>query len=430
MELSAPLSAGLGAALTAGNVALAAGGAVLGSLALALPRLGPVVMLALLLPVVQALPVLSALILLTGVVIGSHHRMGIATKAATFVSACLGVLLVAVLLQPLTDVANRLGPAEWVALVVLTLVCTVALTADSLLRGLGMVLLGLLLAQVGSDPASGLVRYTFGIAALNQGVPLLALAVGLYAVGPAIVALRAEPLPSAMAGASLPAPAAPMPSRWRLWLDKVPMAVRRTGPPSLHPVGAAAALLPLFSFGLPLNAPLALLFSAMALKGLRPGPEVGPTAPGLLWGVLASLWVGCSVLLLLQLPALRFRALRQWLSRHAERHVVAVVVVLASMGLYTLGGGRFALWLGAGIGVLSVVFHRLGCPVTPLFVAFLLAPALKANLGRALLLSGGDWSTFATRPVASALLLASALLIAVALLPPVRKRRRLRFSQR
>lgn len=436
MEVIQHLLAGFGAATTAGNLTLAVVGALIGSLVVSWQRLGVMTALALLLPVAQTLSTLPALILLAGVLMGSHqrasnpavpHSRGAAAAGfASFACAGVGLSLLALLVQPLATVANRLGPADWVALLLLTLVAAVVMTSDSLLRGSGMALLGLLLAQIGTDPESGPARYTLGVSALSGGIPLLALAVGLYAIGPAIVALRSHrPLSPVLA----PAPEKSL-SRWRPWLDKLPQMLSRSGLQGLRKIGAATALLPLFSFGLPFNAPLSLLFVALTLHRLRPGPELARAQPDLFWGVVVSLGIGCAALVVLQLPALRLASVRLGLARHAEGHAIVTVVVFAAVGLYAMGGGPVALWLGVGIGVMAAVFHRLGCPTTPLLVAFLLAPALQANLGRALLLSDGDWRIFVTRPVASALLLIAALVVGLALLPLSRKRRRLRFHRR
>ena len=432
MDLIAHLATGFGVALTPQNLAFAAGGALLGSVVAALPGLSLVVLLALLLPIVRALPAVPALILMTGLVMGgagAQRRGAFGVNPTVFLAAAVSVAVVALLLQPLADFANRLGPADWVAAVLLVLAGTVVLASDSLLRGMAMVLFGLLLAQIGNDPASGTTRYGFGLAPLGQGIPLLAVAVGLYAIAPAMrtatALLRGSSRhdASALPAATEVSPGA-APSRWHAWRRRLPAVLLLVDGQNLRQVGVSAVWIPLFGFGLPATAPSALLFGAMVLKGIQPGPELVTTRPLLLWGLLVSLWVGAAVSALLTLPLLRLQTLRLWLAQRSERLSVALVVVLAATGIYTLGGGGYVLWAAAAFGVLGTVLQRLGCPSAPLFLGFLLAPLLEVNLRRALLLSDGDWSIFVTRPVSSGLLVAAALVIAVGLLPPARKRRK------
>jgi TctA family transporter len=198
------------------------------------------------------------------------------------------------------------------------------------------------------------------------------------------------------------------------------------GPESANNAGAQTSFIPMLTLGIPPNAVMALMVGAMTIKGIQPGPQVMTSSPQLFWGLIASMWVGNAMLVILNLPLVGM-----WIKLLSVpyRFVFPAITLFCCIGVYTLGSSAFDVYLTAIFAFVGYVFYKLGCEPAPLLLGFILGPMMEENLRHALLLSGGDWGTFVTRPLSSGLLIAAALLIGTVTLPTIRQKREVAFSE-
>ena len=170
---------------------------------------------------------------------------------------------------------------------------------------------------------------------------------------------------------------------------------------------------------------MALMVGAMTIKGIQPGPQVMTSNPDLFWGLIASMWIGNLMLVILNLPLIGI-----WIKLLTVpyRFLFPAIVVFCSIGLYTLNNNNFDVFAGALFAVVGYIFYKLGCEPAPLLLGFILGPMMEENLRRALLLSRGDWTTFMTRPLSAGLLIAAVLMIVVVMLPAIRNKREEAFQ--
>jgi TctA family transporter len=503
MELSPSLLTGLHEALATPRLLACFAGAVVGTAIGVLPRLGALAVLALLLPLVRWLDPTSALILLAAVVYGSQYgasttailmqggdpgndsgsaadgyqmacqgRGGVALTVAALGSCfagCVVTLLLALLAQPLTELAFRFGAPEYFALMVLGLVGAAVFASGSVLKALCMAVLGLLLAQIGTDAVTHEARFVLGFVPLvrPEGLGFVVVALGLFGIGQILVQLAArsvegpvapqgvtrpaltaedarEAVPSVLrgtvlgallgvlpgAGAALASFASYLTERRLTQQPRVPFgrgAIQGVaGPESANNAGAQASFIPVLTLGIPPNALMALIAGAMMLHGLTPGPQIISTQPVLFWGLVASMWVGNALLLLLNLPLVGVWS-RLLVVRY--RWVVPALVLLAGLGAYSLRGSVFDVEAVAVIALAAAAFHALGCEPAPLLLGYVLAGPMEDNLRRTLALSGGDWGLFITRPWSAGFLAVAALLIVGVMLPSIRTRREEAFHE-
>jgi putative tricarboxylic transport membrane protein len=495
------LALGFGVASSLQNVAFAFLGALLGTLIGVLPGLGLVTTIAMLLPSVYSLDATPALIMLAGLCGGAQYagsitsvlinklgrsrpaiacieggplaRMGRAGPAlaaagvGSFFAGCVGTVVIAAFARPLTELAFKFGPAEYFCLMVLGLIGSVVLASGSLIKGIAMIVLGLLLGQVSTDPISGVPRYSFDVPELADGIGFAAVAMGCFGFGEIIGKLGLpaqrrevfagdlrglwptrqdfkDALPAMLRGTALgsilgvlPGAGARLASLASYTLEKkMPARPGETGfgqgnlrglagPGSAGNAGAHAGFIPMLTLGIPPNAAMALLVGAMTIKGLQPGPQVMTSNPQLFWGLIASMGLGNLMLVVLNLPLIGLWAR---LLSVPYRLLFPAITALCSLGLYTLNNSSFEVFLGAVFAALACLFHKLGCECAPMLLGLILGPMLEDNLRRALLLSGGDWTTFATRPLSAGLLLAAAALVVFVMLPTIRKRRHEAFQ--
>ncbi len=499
MDLFHHLGSGWSAAWTAQHLGLALAGCLLGLVMGALPGLGPVVAIALLLPLAGALGPVSLFILLASVHCGAQYgaltvrtlvpsgqassldlaaldahqlarqgRAGAALGLAGLASVAAAWLAVGAMLlfaPLLTELAFHFGPAEYFSLMVLSLVGAVALSPGSLIKGLAMIVLGLLLSEVGAVQVSRLFERGFGVHAAFGQLPFVVLAIGLFAFGD-IVRLLGQPAVARQPVASEMGTLKPSQAEWR----QVRPAVARggalgtllgllpgggavlaalasltlerrlagqggqfgrgdlrgvAGPTAALQAGVQTSFLPMLTFGIPLNAVMALLVGAMMLKGIPPGPEVMSSHPDFFWGLLIALGLSHGLILLLNLPLLRV-----WsgLLSLPYRFVFPLVVLAGCLGVYALRGQMLDLYLAAGLALAGYLFQKLRCPLPPLLLGFILGPMLETHL-RAALQPEGDWRVLVTRPVSVTLLLAAVALLGFVLLPSVRRPREMAFKE-
>ena len=502
MDLISNLSLGFGVAFTPINLLYAFVGCMLGTMIGVLPGIGPLATIAMLLPATYALPPVSALIMLAGIYYGAQYggsttailvnlpgeassvvtiidghqmakqgRAGPALAAAglgSFFAGCVGTLVLAAFAVPLTEIAFKFGPAEYFALMVLGLIGAVVLASGSLLKAVGMILLGLLMGLVGTDVNSGVARFSFDIPELTDGLGVVGLAMGLFGYSEIIsnlgkaesereiftakvnglmptkedfrrmvpAVLRGTVLGSALGilpggGALMAAFAAyTIEKKTKLHPGEVPFGKGNirgvAAPESANNAAAQTSFIPLLTLGIPPNAVMALMVGAMTIHNIQPGPQVMTSNPELFWGLIASMWIGNAMLVILNLPLIGM-----WirLLTVPYRWLFPAIILFCAIGVYSTNNNVFDIWTVAIFGVLGYVFIKIGAEPAPLILGFILGPMMEEHLRRALLLSRGDWSVFVTRGLSASLLAVAALLLVVVLLPAVKKKREETFVE-
>jgi putative tricarboxylic transport membrane protein len=197
-------------------------------------------------------------------------------------------------------------------------------------------------------------------------------------------------------------------------------------PGSASNAAAQTSFLPILTLGIPTNAVMALLVGAMAIKGIELGPKGITGNPQLLWGLIASMWVGNAMLLVLNLPLVGI-----WIRLLVVpyRVLVPAVTLVCCVGVYSLNRHAFDLYMTAFFALVGYVLHKLSCETAPLLLGFILGPIMEDDLRRTLLVSGGDWSAFVTRPISAGLLASAAFMAVIVMLPSISKRREARFQE-
>jgi putative tricarboxylic transport membrane protein len=401
----------------------------------------------------------------------------------SFFAGCVGTVIIAAFAQPLTQLAFHFGAAEYFSLMVLGLVGAVVLASGSLLKAIAMIVLGLLLAQVNSDVISGVARFSelpfpqftpnFNWGSLNfpeladvEGIGFVVIAMGVFGFGEIIVNLGQpaenrevftkevkglmptkkdfqEAWPAVLRGTALGSILGVLPGGGALLASFAAYTLEKkiagpngrfgkgdirgvAGPESANNAGAQTSFIPMLTLGIPPNAVMALMVGAMTIKGIQPGPQVMATNPDLFWGLIASMWVGNAMLVILNLPLIGI-----WIKLLTVpyRFLFPAITLFCCIGVYSLKNSNFDVYMTAIFAVLGYVFYKLKCESAPLLLGFILGPLMEENFRRALQFSRGDWSTFMIRPLSAGLLFASALLIAVTLLPSIRSKREVAFSE-
>jgi putative tricarboxylic transport membrane protein len=501
VELLDNLALGFATALTLQNLAYAFIGVLIGTLIGVLPGLGPVATLAMLLPFTYSLPPTSALIMLAGIYYGAQYggsttailvnlpgesssvvtcldgyqmaRQGRAGPAlgiaaiGSFIAGCFATVLVAAFAPPLVELAFRFGPAEYFSLMVLGLIGAVVLASGSLIKAIGMIVLGLLLGIVGTDVNSGVARFAFNVPELMDGIGFVAVAMGVFAFAEIIVNLekrgarevftdkvkdllptRRDLRDSAGAigrGTLLGSALGILPGGGALLASFASYTVEKkvagrgadppfgkgnirgvAGPESANNAGAQTSFIPMLTLGIPPNAVMALMIGAMTIHNIQPGPQVMASNPALFWGLIASMWVGNLMLVILNLPLIGI-----WvqLLKVPYRMLYLAILVFCCIGAYSVNNNAFDVYVTCAFGLLGYVFYKLRCEPAPLVLGFILGPMMEENLRRAMLLSRGDPSVFFTRPLSLALLLMAAGLLVVVALPAIRRTRQQAFRQ-
>ena len=413
----------------------------------------------------------SVVTAIDGYAMARKGRAGAALAAAglgSFFAGCVGTIIIAAFAPPLTELAFKFGPAEYFSLMVLGLIGAVVLASGSLVKAIAMILLGLLLGQINTDVISGVPRYSFDIPELTDGIGFVAIAMGIFGFGEIVTNLSKpaehrevftkdvkglwptmqdfkDAYPAVLRGTALgsilgvlPGGGALLASFAAYTLEKkskgrkgeVPFGQGNirgvAGPESANNAGAQTSFIPMLTLGIPPNAVMALMVGAMTIKGIQPGPQVMTSNPELFWGLIASMWVGNAMLVILNLPLIGI-----WIKLLTVpyRFLFPAIVVFCSIGSYTLNNSSFDVYMTAGFTAVGYLFYKLGCEPAPLLLGFILGPMMEENLRRALLLSRGDWTTFATRPLSAGLLVAAALMIVIVMLPSIKNKREEAFQE-
>jgi TctA family transporter len=410
----------------------------------------------------------SVVTCLDGHAMARRGRAGAALGIAalgSFFAGTVATLLIAALAVPLAELALKFGPAEYFSLMVLGLVAAVVLANGSLVKAIAMTVLGLLLGLIGTDVNSGTERYSFGIPELSDGFGFVVVSMGLFGIAEIIhnlekgvqrnifatsvggiwptrddfkaswkPVLRGTLLGSVLG--VLPGGGAILSSFAAYTLEKkLAKDPSRFGqgaiegvaaPESANNAGAQTSFIPLLTLGIPPNAVMALMVGAMMIHGIVPGPQVMTEKPELFWGLIASMWIGNLMLVLLNLPLIGI-----WirLLRVPYQILYPAILVFCCIGIYSVNQSTTEVAFAVGFGLLGYIFIKLQCEPAPLLLGFVLGPLMEENLRRAMLLARGDPTIFVTRGLSLALLLMALALLIVLMLPSVRQTREIAFHE-
>ena len=496
MELLDHLWLGAQVAFSWQNVFYCLIGALLGTLIGVLPGIGPVPTIAMLLPITFKLDPTAALIMLAGIYYGAQYggsttailvnlpgeassvvtvldgyqmaRQGRAGPAlaiaaiGSFIAGCIATLVIATAAPPLGELALKFGPAEYFSLMVLGLVAATVLAHGSLAKAIAMVVLGLLLGIVGTDVNSGVLRYTFDIPQLADGIGFAIVAMGMFGVTEIIanleqrttrevsVAKVSHLFPTAadfkrswgaiLRGTGLGSILGILPGGGAILSSFASYMVEKkisrhpeefgkgaiegvAGPESANNAGAQTSFIPMLTLGIPGNAVMALMVGALMIQGIAPGPQVMTEKPQLFWGLIVSMWVGNAMLIVLNLPLIGI-----WIKllQVPYRYLFPSILIFMNVGVFSLSNDPWDCLIMSVFGVVGYVCAKLECEPAPMILGFILGPLMEENLRRAMLLSRGDASVFfnpLVKPLSFSFLLAAAILLAVIALPNIRRRR-------
>jgi putative tricarboxylic transport membrane protein len=404
----------------------------------------------------------SVVTLLDGHQMARQGRAGVAlgtAAIASFIAGTIATLVIAALGLPLSQLALLFGPADYFSLMVVGLACSVVLARGSLLKAVAMVLTGLLLSTVGTDLDTGVERLTFGLPELADGIDFAVLAMGLFGFAEILKNL-AEPeqtdvvrgvigrlLPSKadfkqalgpiLRGTALGSMLGILPGNGAVLgpfaayavekkLAKDPSRFGRgaiegvAGPEAANNAGAQTAFIPLLTLGIPPNAVMALMVGAMTIHGIIPGPQVITKSPELFWGMVASMWLGNLMLLVLNLPLVGI-----WvrLLKVPYRLMFPSILLFCCIGVYSISNSPANVLFTALFGLVGYVLYKLGFEPAPLLIGFVLGRLFEEKLRQALTLSRGNFMVFLERPVSASLLVVALVVFAVALVPNLKKKR-------
>lgn len=412
----------------------------------------------------------SVVTCLDGYQMARRGRAGAALGIAaigSFIAGSFATLLIAAFALPLVQLAFKFGPAEYFSLMVLGLIGAVVLASGSLIKAIAMIILGLLLGLVGTDVNSGVARFTFDIPELSDGIGFVAVAMGVFAfseivanvekhehrevftdrvsnllptradVKDAAPAVARGTLLGSMLGV-LPGGGALLASFASYTLEKKLAGEKAeppfgqgnirgvAGPESANNAGAQTSFVPMLTLGIPPNAVMALMIGAMTIHNIQPGPQVMSSNPSLFWGLIASMWIGNLMLVILNLPLIGI-----WvqLLKVPYKWLYPAILTFCGIGAYSINNNPFDVYVTAVFGAVGYVFYKLRCEPAPLILGFILGPMMEENLRRAMLLSRGDPTVFFTRPLSLALLLGAVALIVIVTLPAIKSKREEAFQE-
>ncbi len=479
------LAGGFATAATPINLLWAFVGCALGTAIGVLPGLGPAVTVAMLLPITAQVEPTASMIFFAGIYYGAMYggsttsillntpgetgtmvtalegfkmaksgRAGaaLATSAiGSFVAGTIATILVTLFAPTVARYAVLLGPPEYFCLMLLALTTVSAVLGKSTLRGITALFLGLAMGLIGIDQISGATRYTGGVPEFFDGIEVVLIAVGLFAVGEALYTALYEGRSTSQMNSAGKVHMTPTEWRrsWPAWLrgtaigfpfgtipaggSEIPTflsyATERklskhpeefgttgaiegvAGPEAANNSAVTATLVPLLTLGIPTSVTTAILLSALQNYGINAGPQLFETSSGLVWALIASLYIGNVMLLVLNLPLV---GLWVKLLKIPRPQLYAGILIFATVGVYGMRQSAFDLFLMFGVGMAGVLMRRFDFPTAPVIVGLILGPLAEAQLRNALSIGEGNWSVFLQRPMSAALL---AVVVAVLVLP-------------
>lgn len=492
MDMLDNLALGLSIAGTAYNIFFCLVGVFIGTLIGVLPGIGAMATMAMLLPVTFHMPPVTALIMLAGIYYGAQYggsttailvrlpgesssivtvldgyKMALKGRAgaalaiaaiASFFAGTISTLLIAMFGPALARIALQFAPADYFALMVLGLIASIVLASGSVLKAVIMILIGILIGLVGTDPNTPLPRMSFDIPALAEGVNFVCLAVGLFGISEIIVNLervipRPQPvplrelmpnraemraaMPAILRGTAIGSILGVLPGSGALLASfsaytiekKVSRTPERFGegaiegvaaPEAANNAGAQTSFIPLLTLGVPSNAIMAVMAGAMAIQGITPGPQVMVQHAGLFWGMIVSMWIGNLMLVVLNLPLV---GLWVKLLQVPYRLLYPSILLFCCIGVYSINNAVFDVFLTVGFSILGYTLLKLEFEPAPMLLGVILGPLMEENLKRAMLLSRGDPMIFLQRPLSIGFLVCAVILLAIILSPNFRRTR-------
>jgi len=386
------------------------------------------------------------------------HALAIAA-IASFFAGCVATVVIALLSTPLAAFAIKFTAPEYFSLLVMGLIAAVVLAHGSPFKAIAMVLVGILTGLVGIDVNSGVPRLSFGIPDIADGMDFVPVVVGLFGIGEVAANLEIPQdrsiltgkiknlmprwadfkaaFPAILRGTSvgtilgiLPGGGAALPPFAAYALEKkVSRDPSRFGtgviqgvasPEAANNAGAQTSFIPLLTMGIPTNPLMALMIGALMIQGIQPGPSMIREQPALYWGVVASMWIGNLMLVVINLPLVGI-----WVSllKIPYRLLFPAIILFCCIGAYASTNSVFSVWLMLFWGALGYFFNKVGVHPAPMVLGFVLGPILEENFRRAMLLSGGDPMIFVQRPISATLLVVSAVLLMILIFPAIRAKR-------
>jgi len=477
------LTLGLATAFTLENLLFCLLGVVLGTLIGVIPGVGALAAISMLFPVTFYLEPTPALIMLAGIWYGTSYggstasillnipgtpanavacldgypmarqgRGGVAlfmTTAGSFVGGTFGIILMMLFAPLIAKYALSFGPAEYFALMVLGLVSASTISSGSAIKGLAMVVLGIIVGSVGLDLYTGAPRMTMGLIELSDGVGLVSLAMGLFGVGEIITSVRhvvagtidresvrlramipsredvrASTMPvvrGTLIGSflgTLPGVGSSIASFMSYAVEKrVSKDPSRFGkgaiegvvsPEAANNAADQTAFIPTLALGIPGSATMALMMGALIIHGINPGPALMTEQPSLFWGLVMSFWIGNVLLVILNIPMIGLWVRLLLIPYHL---LYPAVLMFICLGVYTVNYSEFDVWMVLIFGLIGYGARLLELPVPPMLLGFVLGPLLEEQFRRAMLISRGDFTVFVSRPISSIILALTAMLL-------------------
>jgi TctA family transporter len=409
----------------------------------------------------------SAVIAIDGYQMARQGRAGAALAIAaigSFVAGTISTVVLAIASPALSQVALRFGAPEYFALTLLGIVLVVVLSRGSLLKGLAMATFGLLLGQVGTDVFTSDTRFTFGLDELRSGINFIAVSIGVFGIAeilrnleqddgvkravhkitrlmPTREDLRRRVAPI-LRGTVLGSLLGVLPGGGAFLSSFASYAVEKrlsahpeefgkgaiegvAGPESANNAGAQTSFIPMLTLGVPSNAVMALMIGAMVVQGIQPGPRVIVTQPELFWGLVASMWIGNAMLVVLNLPLVG-----AWVSMLRIPYAILFPGILAfsCIGTFSANGSTMELYILAVAGLAGYFFTRIGCDPAPFLLSFVLGPMVEEHFRRAMLISEGNLAVFFERPISAALMLSVVVVALLTFVPSLLNTRKVVFS--
>ncbi|BDA86909.1 hypothetical protein Sa4125_44510 [Aureimonas sp. SA4125] len=493
MDLVANLALGFQTALDPVNVLYCFVGVLLGTLVGVLPGIGPTATIAMLLPITFAFAPVTALIMLAGIYYGAQYggsttailinlpgesssavtaidgyqmakqgRAGPALATAalgSFFAGTVATFILVLAAPPLAAVALSFSAPEYFSLIILGLLASIALAQGSVLKALGMIVLGVLLGTVGQDGFDGTPRYSFGFPELYAGISFVSVAIGIFGVAEILRNLENETTRDVMVktvknlwltkddfkaiigpvlrGTALGSILGILPGGGHVLASFASYAVEKrvskhpeefgngaiagvAGPESANNAAAQTSFIPLLTLGIPAHPVMALMIGAFITQGITPGPNVITDEPALFWGIIVSMWVGNLMLVLLNLPLIGL-----WVKLLTIPYKVLfpAIIAFACLGCYSIDQNAFDIYAIVFFGIVGYVLMKLGCEPAPLLLGFVLGPLMEDHFRRAMIRHRGDLMVFIERPISAALLALAVAAVVIAVLPQVRRKR-------
>ena len=496
MEILTSFGQGLLVVLEPQNLMYCFIGVFLGTFIGVLPGIGSMAAIAMILPLTFYLDPTPALVMIAGVFYGAEYggataailmnvpgtpassitaiegyrlakkgRAGVAlfsTATASFGGAMIGMVVIAVLSPSLAKLALAFGPADYFAMILLGLIAASAVSNGGALRGIAMVVTGLMLGTIGIDLTTGDLRFTMGIPELRDGVHIVIVAMGLFGVSELIASIRANTggkatqqtidyndfYPSKkewkslfgpiLRGGSIGSFFGALPGTGQTIAAAIAYAVEKRVSPQRKKFGTGVvpgvavpeaannsatqtAFIPTLTLGVPGSPPMAIVIGALMIYGITPGPRLLVEEPDMFWGLVASFLVGNIMLLVLNVPLIGM-----WvrLLKIPYKYMYPTIIVLICMGVYSLNNNVFDVWLTLVIGAAGYIMRLFRFEPAPLLLGFVLGPLMEEQLRRTMLLSRGDPMVFLERPISATLIAITTGILAVALYSAGRNRRR------